>query len=258
MTEHEAWSLTSSDDGIAVIGLDDGRANAYSIEGLTRFNELLDIAESSAGAVVLRGRPGYFSGGFDLKTIKGGGDRLDDLLALGARTFARLLIYPRPIVAACTGHALAAGGLVLLASDVRVGAAGDFKLGLHEVAIGSPLPRFLVELARYRLQPTGIEAVLRGHTFGPETARAHGYLDAVVSPDEVEDSALKEARHLMRLRRGVFAGAKKALRGDVAERMLADLDADLRLLNPRNAKADQDRESLSANAADRARQPVPG
>ena len=258
MTESEPWSLTASEDGIAVIGLDDGRANAYSIEGLTRFNELLDTAETSAGAVVLRGRPGYFSGGFDLKTIKVGGDRLDDLLAAGARTFARLLVYPRPIVAACTGHALAAGGLVLLASDIRIGAAGDFKLGLHEVAIGSQLPRFLVELARYRLPPTGIEAVLRGETFGPETAQAYGYLDAVVSPDDVEDAALKEARRLMRLRRGVFAGAKKALRGDVAERMLADLDADLRLLNPRDRKADLARESLSANAARRAHQTIAG
>lgn len=255
MTEPEPWSLTLDDD-IAVIGLDDGRANAYTIEGLTRFNELLDTAQTTAGAVVLRGRPGYFSGGFDLRTIKAGGDRLDDLLAAGARTFARLLVYPRPVVAACTGHALAAGGLVLLASDVRVGAAGDYKLGLHEVAIGSQLPRFLVELARYRLLPAGIEAVLRGETFGPEAAKAHGYLDTVVDPEQVEEAALKEARHLTRLRRGVFAGAKKALRGDVAERMLADLDADLRLLNPRDAKADRAREVLSANAAKPARRTI--
>lgn len=255
--EHQVWSL-ETDDGIAVISQDDQRANAYSIEGLTRFNELLDDAETSAGAVVLEGRAGYFSGGFDLQTIKGGGERLDELLALGARTVARLLTYPRPVVAACTGHALAAGSLVLLASDVRVGAAGDFKLGLHEVVIGSPLPRFLVELARYRLTPAGIEGVLRGLTFDPDSARTHGYLDTVVPPEAVGEVARAEARHLMRLRRGVFAGAKTALRGDVAERMLSDLDADLRLLNPRHANADRARAQLSANAAGRARQPMPG
>lgn len=219
---------------------------------------MLDTAESSAGAVVLRGRPGFFSGGFDLQTIKSGGGRLDDLLALGARTFARLLVHPRPIVAACTGHALAAGSLVLLASDVRVGATGDFKLGLHEVVIGSPLPRFLIELARYRLPPSGIEAVLRGETFAPEAAVAQGYLDQVVAPEAVEETALREARHLMRLRRGVFAGAKKALRGEVAERMLSDLDADLRLLNPQHAKADRARALLSSTAAGRAREAVTG
>ena len=215
-------------------------------------------AQDSARAVVLQGRPGFFSGGFDLQTIKGGGERLDELLALGARTFARLLIYPRPVVAACTGHALAAGALVLLASDVRVGAAGDFKLGLHEVVIGSPLPHFLTELARYRLPATGVEAVLRGETFDPESALPQGYLDVVVSPDEVVETALREARHLMRLRKGVFAGAKKALRGELAERMLADLDADLRLLNPRHAKADEARALLSSTAASRARQTMRG
>jgi enoyl-CoA hydratase len=257
VSEDSSWSLTFEND-IAVIDQDDHRANAYTVEGLTRLNELLDTAQGSAGAVVLHGRPGYFSGGFDVRTIKEGGDRFDEMLALGARMFARLLTYPLPVVAACTGHALAAGSLVLLASDVRVGAAGDFKLGLHEVAILSPLPRFLIELARYRLPPIGIEGVLRGMIFDPESARDHGYLDVVVAPESVKETALREARQLMRLRRGVFAGAKFALRGDVAERMLSDLDGDLRLLNSPAEKATKARSQLSSSSAERERQPAPG
>jgi len=251
MTGDEVWTLTADDD-LALIGQDDHRANAYTIDGLNRLNHLLEDARHSARAVVLHGRPGFFSGGFDLRTIKEGGDRLDELLTLGARTFARLLTYPLPVVAACTGHALAAGSLVLLASDVRVGAIGDFKLGLHEVAIGSNLPRFLLELARYRLTPSGVEAVLRGQVFDPAAARTHGYLDQVVPPDAIIVAACAEARQLMRLRRGVFAGAKRALRGHIAEAMLADLEGDLRLLNPRDAKADRARERLSS-LADRPR-----
>ena len=88
-------------------------------------------------------------------------------------------------MAACTGHALAAGALVLLAADRRIGAAGDFKIGLNEVAIGMALPVWAVELARYRMPPSQLDRVILGETGGPEEACAAGFLDRVVAPDEL-------------------------------------------------------------------------
>ena len=80
-----------------------------------------------------------------------------ELVTGGAELLMRIFTYPMPVVCACTGHALAMGSLVLLAADVRIGAAGDFKLGLNEVAIGMGLPIFATELARYRLTPVGLQ-----------------------------------------------------------------------------------------------------
>ncbi len=91
-----------------------------------------------------------------------GPESMRSLVAAGGRFVAKLLLEPLPVVAACTGHALAAGALVLLAADHRIGAAGDWKIGLNEVAIGMPLPVWAVELARYRMPPSEFDHIVLG------------------------------------------------------------------------------------------------
>src|SRR5262245_16538636 len=124
----------SLDDQVAVLHVDDGKANALSHQMLGAINAQLDQAQANgARAVVIVGRPGRFCAGFDLETMRAGPGEARDLLRVGAELALRLYLFPAPVVLAVTGHALAMGAILLMASDVRVGASGDFKIGLNEV-----------------------------------------------------------------------------------------------------------------------------
>jgi len=226
-------------DHVAVITLDDGKANVYTHEVLDSLSESLDEAESdpAATAVLLVGRPGRFSAGFDLAAMTASAESMRDLVAAGGRFVARLLLEPLPVVAACTGHALAAGALVLLAADHRVGAAGDWKIGLNEVAIGMALPVWAVELARYRMPSSEFDRIVLGQTGGPEEARAAGFLDRVVAPEDLIGEATAAAINLAGLRTGAVRGTKTRARAETARRMLAGMDEDLAGLAVPDARA---------------------
>ena len=133
---------------VAVIGLDDGKANAVSHGFVDAMTEGLDRAEKEAAAVVITGRDGVFSAGFDLKELAKGARERTELVNRGAAMLLRLFSLPQPVVVASAGHAIAAGALVLLAADTRIGAAGDFRYGLNETAIGMSLPPFGMEMAK--------------------------------------------------------------------------------------------------------------
>jgi enoyl-CoA hydratase len=222
-------SVTYELDGtVAVIRLDDGKANAISHGVLDGLHDALDRAEREARAVVIAGREGRFSAGFHLPTMTAGTDEMRGLVTAGAELLARVYLLPLPVVVACTGHALAAGALVLLVGDVRVGAAGDFKIGLNEVAIGMQLPVFGVEFARERLVNTEFTAATMGaRIYPPEDARAAGYLDLVAEPGDVLTAAIAEAARLAELRTGAYAETKQRARAATVDLVLATLHEDM-------------------------------
>jgi enoyl-CoA hydratase len=216
------------DDGVALLQLDDGKANAISHDVVEAFHGALDRSIEEAGAVVVAGRPGRFSAGFDLEVMRAGDKPMQDLVLAGAELLLRLYAHPQPIVAACTGHALAAGALLLLACDTRVGAEGDFKIGLNEVGIGMPLPAFAVELARDRLASHLLtKATLQAEIYDPTAAVRAGYLDWHLPAERVVDEAVIEARRLSEHRRGAVAATKARLRGATLRRIRATLTDDI-------------------------------
>ncbi|HUJ67419.1 MAG TPA: crotonase/enoyl-CoA hydratase family protein [Acidimicrobiales bacterium] len=219
----------SVQEHVAVVTFDDGKANVYSHAVLDSLSDALDRAEADpdVGSILIVGRPGRFSAGFDLSTMTSSPDSMRSLVAAGGRFVAKLLLEPLPVVAACTGHALAAGALVLLAADHRIGASGEWKIGLNEVAIGMALPTWAVELARYRMPPSEFDHIVLGLTGGPEEAVVAGFLDQIVSPDVLIAEATAAAGRLAALRRGAVAGTKTRARAEVAGRMLVDMDQDL-------------------------------
>jgi enoyl-CoA hydratase len=176
---------------IALIRMDDGKANAINFEMLAALNEALDKAEAEAKAVVLAGREGRFSGGFDLNAFASlGADGVYKLLDAGAELLLRLYGGPLPVVAACTGHAIAMGVFILNACDTRVGASGEYKIGANEAITGMNLPIFAMELARDRLSPQHLtRAMVQGFIYNPEGAVEAGYLDMLVEADKVEAKA---------------------------------------------------------------------
>ena len=141
-------------DGTAMIVMDDGKANALSLEMLSALNRALDRAASDGAVVVLTGRHGIFSGGFDLKVLGAGGPDASDMLEQGFLLALRLLEHPAPVIIACNGHAVAMGIFLLLSGDYRIGVNGPFRLVANEVAIGLTMPQTAIEICRQRLAPS--------------------------------------------------------------------------------------------------------
>ena len=231
MTDGDSGLLRYELDGTAaVITLDDGKANAISHEMADAINGALDRAEAEqARAVVLAGRPGRFCAGFHLPTMQESVGSARDLLRVGGELALRLYLFPAPVVLAVTGHALAMGAILLMASDVRVGAAGDFKLGMNEVGIGMPVPKFATELADDRLSRRHLDAAINLATiYDPSGAVDAGFLDLAVDPATVVDEATTRAQALAAgLHPGPFAMTRTNRRGDVAQRIRAGLATDV-------------------------------
>jgi enoyl-CoA hydratase len=186
-------------EGAAWITLDDGKVNAMSLEMLREIEMQFENARREGGPVVLKGRSGIFSAGFDLKTFQEGREASRAMVKAGVRVIEQMLAFPRPIVTACTGHAYPMGAFLMLAADVRFGVAGDWNIGLNEVAIGLVVPQFAVELARQRLTPAGVMRVSTGTMFRPEEAARLGYLDYVVHAKDLEAAVGEEVRRLRTL-----------------------------------------------------------
>lgn len=210
------------DKQIAVIGMDDGKVNAISHSMIDGLNRSLDRAEKEAKAIVLCGRSGRFSAGFDLTAMRGDAEQALALVASGAEVVLRLYGFPLPTIIACTGHAIAMGAVLLLGADTRLGAEGDFKLGLNEVAIGLPLPPFAMRLAEARLSKRHlVRATLEAEIYGPSQAVDAGFLDRVTSSGALLVEALAEANRLATLDPAAFQATKAALRSDTMARMRA-------------------------------------
>ena len=213
-------------DHVAVVTLDDGKANAFSPDMIACVNGLLDRAEDEAKAVVLTGRAGLFSGGFDLRVIRGDDPEAARNMSLGgARLMMRLYGLPLPLVIAASGHAIALGAFCLLTADYRIGTAGDFRIGLNETAIGMSLPPFGLMLATERLSKRYVtRAAIAATMFSPEEAKDAGFLDDVVAADELKDAGLAAARGFLDLDGSAYAAVKQGLRGDSIAAVLAGLD----------------------------------
>jgi enoyl-CoA hydratase len=201
-------------DDIAVITMDDGKANAINPTMLASLGAALDQAEKQARAVVIAGREQRFSAGFDLKLMQGATpDAVAELVKAGGRLALRLYDFPMPVVAACTGHGIAMGCFILLACDVRIGSAGPFKIGANETAINMVLPVFGLELAKARLNPQFLtDSVINSTLYDPEQAVQAGYLDLVAAPEQVVKLAIERARQLSVLTSKAYAMNKHLIR----------------------------------------------
>jgi enoyl-CoA hydratase len=208
-------------DAVALIRIDDGRVNALSSSVLQALIEAVARAEKEeAGALVLTGRKGHFSAGFDLseaKTRKGG---LGGLFLMGHELSLRLYGARMPVVIACSGHAIAMGGILLMSADLRIGAQGPFKIGMNEVAIKIGLPPLATELGKARLSKRHLmRSLALAEIYDPRGATDAGFLDRTVPAELLLEEALSEARKLTELHGKSHYQVKMALRGELIESM---------------------------------------
>ncbi|MBI4817039.1 MAG: crotonase/enoyl-CoA hydratase family protein [Deltaproteobacteria bacterium] len=222
-------------EGVARLRLDDGKANAMNGTLLGELEECLARATSDDAAIVIEGRPGFFSGGLDLKTLP----TLDESALISVlKTFGRVMLgifdFPGPVVAACTGHAIAGGSVLLLACDERIGARGAFRLGLNESQLGLTLPKFVIEMARASIAPAALRrlAVL-GDLLDPARALELGLLHELTEPDLVVRRAIERATALAAIPRAAYAGNKRHVHGVMAEFVDREIDGFLTLMASR-------------------------
>jgi enoyl-CoA hydratase len=214
-------------DSTATITMDDGKVNALSLTMLTELDAAFDQAAADGAVVVLTGREGIFSAGFDLGVLRAGGEDALAMLRAGFELSARLLSFPTPVVITCTGHAIAMGVFLLLSGDYRVGAAGSHKITANEVAIGLTMPLAAVEICRQRLAPAAFNrAVILAEVFSPDDALAAGFLDRVVPSTAVHDVARSAATELSKLDMPAHAATKLRARTEALEAIRAAIAAD--------------------------------
>ena len=214
-------------DAIGTITMDDGKVNALSLAMLTDLNAAFDQAESDRAVVVLTGREGVFSAGFDLSTMRAGGPDASAMVRGGFELAVRMLSFPTPVVIACTGHAIAMGVFLLLSGDYRVGATGPYKITANEVAIGLTMPMAAVEIARQRLTPAHLDrALLLAEVFGPDDSVLAGFLDRVVPATELADAVRGIAAEFTKLNMHAHAASKLRARADLLKALEASIDAD--------------------------------
>jgi enoyl-CoA hydratase len=200
-------------DSVATITMDDGKVNVLSQAMLTELGSALGRAAADRAVVVLTGRAGVFSAGFDLAILRAGGAASAQLLRAGFDLAARLLAYPAPVLVACSGHAVAMGAFLVLSGDYRIGARGPYKLTANEVAIGITMPRAAVEICRQRLTPACFNrAMCLAEVFAPDDAVAAGFLDRVVPAPELAQAAAAVAAELANLDLDAHAATKQRAR----------------------------------------------
>lgn len=231
MTPYEQIQF-SLENNVATITLASGKVNAFTPIMIEEINHALDQAESSNAVVVITGSAGILSGGYDLKIMGSGPDAAKALVTAGSTLARRLLAFPTPVITACSGHAVAKGAFILLASDVRIGVEGDFKIGLNEVQIGMTMHWAGLELAKARLPDAWFNrSVLCAEMFAPADALQAGFLDKVVPVEHLMPTAMAIANQLSKgLDMRAHCGTKLKARKEQLARLDKAIEADAKNL----------------------------
>jgi enoyl-CoA hydratase len=225
------------EDSIATITMDDGKVNVLSPDMIAELNRAFDRAMADQAVVVLTSTARTFSAGFDLGVLGGGGAAAYALVRSGFELAARLLSFPRPVVIACPGPAVAMGVFLLLSGDHRVGAAGSYKITVNEVALGMTLPLPAIEICRQRLAPAHFNrAVLLAEGYSPGDAVAAGFLDQVVPAADLAAAARAAATAAAKLDMAAHAATKLLVREETLTRIRAAIDSPARAGLPRDAR----------------------
>ncbi len=221
----------SIENGIAQITMDDGKANAMNWGFFEEMGKSMDQTENDeAKALVITGRPGFFSGGLDLKLLPTlSASEMGDFATTFARTILRVFSFPVPTIAASTGHAVAGGAMLTFACDRRFAIDGPYRIQMNETSIGIALPSWMFLVARSAIPSRWRnEALLHARAYNPNEALERGIMDAVTKDADSLAAQVKVATaELLSLNLPAYAASKKNLRQAEIEHVLDLLKKDL-------------------------------
>jgi enoyl-CoA hydratase len=215
---------------VATITLDDGKVNVLSHAMLDALERAFDRAQESRSIVVLRGREGKFSAGFDLSEMSKGPQNALKLTTKGSEMAHRILCFPTPVIGVSTGHCIAMGAFLMLACDYRISINGSFRTGLNETLIGMTMHHFGLELAGYRLSASYFNrCVINAELFDPENAMLAGFYDAVATPETIDAEIVKIVDSFSKLNMVAFNGTKTKSRIAILALLKNCIDRDLNM-----------------------------
>lgn len=219
----------TSEENYAIITINNGKANAISHEVIEGLNAGLNKAEQENKVVILTGTPGIFSGGFDLKVMTKSPESALELVTKGSKLSLKMLSFPKPIIIACNGHAIAKGAFLLLSSDYRIGVEGDFKIGLNEVMIGMTMHNAGIAIAKSRLSEVYLNrSVNNAEIFNPQDAIKAGFLDVIVPEELLLPTAIKVANMSSKLNAKAHAETKLKVRRPHLDALAEAIELDLK------------------------------
>jgi enoyl-CoA hydratase len=194
----EKLATLKKEGNVSIITLNDGKANVFSSQMSQDVNECLDEVATEEGCLIIVGKEGMFSAGLDLKTIQSGD--VDSIMKMSKAAFellARIFSFPRPVIAACSGHGIALGTFLLCCCDYRIGVKGDFMLGANEMRTNMVIPTPILELIKFRVAPSHkYRSVLGAEMYPLEEAIDAGLMDQVVDSGKLMETAMEKAKDL--------------------------------------------------------------
>jgi enoyl-CoA hydratase len=218
-----------SEETYAIITINNGKANAISHEVIAGLNASLDKAAEENKVVILTGKTGFFSAGFDLKVMAKSPESAKELVTKGSKLSLRMLSFPQPIIVACSGHAIAKGAFLLLSADYRIGVEGAFKIGLNEVMIGMTMHNAGIAIAKARLSEVYVNrSVNNAEMYSSKQAIAAGFLDIIVPEDHLMSTAVNAAEMSAKLNKKAHAETKLKVRKQHLEALENAIELDLK------------------------------
>jgi enoyl-CoA hydratase len=213
--------VRSEHEGILTLRLAHGKVSALDVELLDALRRELDQVTDDTRALILTGTGSIFSAGVDLiRLTREGADYVQQFLPLLCRLVRALFTFPRPVVAAANGHAIAGGCVIVLACDARLMADGDGRIGLPELLVGVPFPAAPMEVVRFAVPRDKIQSLIyTGRTLSPQDALAAGLVDEVVPAPHLLARAHELASQLSLIPPAVFRLTKQSLRAEALERI---------------------------------------
>jgi enoyl-CoA hydratase len=208
-------------NGVVILRMEHGKVSALDMELLQELREkLAQLHKERVPAVVLTGTGSSFSAGVDLyRVLQGGNDYLRTFLPTLEVCLRELLEFPRPIVAAVNGHAIAGGCLIACASDHRIMAEGTGRIGVTELLVGVPFPDLPLEIVRASVASHHFQNIVySGRTFSPSDALQVGLVDELAAPETLLAKAIEAASRLSAISQRTFAITKAQIRRDILER----------------------------------------
>jgi enoyl-CoA hydratase len=226
----------TDNNGITTLRLAHGKASVLDIELVEGFARVIaEVTASDTRAVILTGTGSIFSAGVDLfRLVEGGREYADRFVPALSRMLLELFAFPKPLIVAVNGHAIAGGCIFTLAGDYRLMSAGNGRIGIPELLVGVPFPPSVIEAIRFALPPQHLQMLMyTGRTFLPDDALRLGIVDEVVDAASLSARAEEMARHFASLPARAFALAKRQLRDkaiDRARHYSNELDAEIQEL----------------------------